>query len=76
MTACPVPSCDRVKHPAHLMCRGHWAMVPKDIRDEVWAAWKLRQKNPDRFGPHVRAKQAAFDAVRNAGAPPQAELSL
>jgi len=75
-TTCPVPGCDRTKPSTHLMCKGHWAMVPKDLRDEVWSAWKLRQKHADRFGPHVRAKAAALAAVRDAGAPPQAELGL
>lgn len=75
-TACPVPHCDRVKNPTHLMCKGHWAMVPKELRDEVWASWKLRQKHPKRIGPHQAAKRAAIESVRNAGAPPQAELAL
>ena len=37
---CPIPLCERPIDPSRLMCRVHWYMVPKEIRDEVWATWQ------------------------------------
>jgi len=25
------------------MCRSHWYMVPKELRDQVWATWRSGQ---------------------------------
>ena len=42
MTAheCPAAGCDRKIGYGLLMCRSHWYMVPKSIRDTVWKAWE------------------------------------
>ena len=37
---CPVGRCERLVPPDKLMCPGHWWMVPKPVRDAVWAAWQ------------------------------------
>jgi hypothetical protein len=37
---CPIPRCERPIDPSRLMCRVHWYMVPKKLRDEVWATWR------------------------------------
>jgi hypothetical protein len=43
-----------------LMCRAHWFMVPKPLRDDVWAAWH----GPGGGSPeHTDAIAAAAEAV-------------
>ena len=37
---CPVPGCPRQISKARLMCRRHWNLVPKELRDRVWATWQ------------------------------------
>jgi hypothetical protein len=37
---CPVPGCSERIDPSRLMCRNHWYLVPKDLRDMVWATWR------------------------------------
>lgn len=67
---CPIDDCDRLPADDHLMCRRHWFMVPKELRDEVWAAWRLRcdaRDHPERYAAardlHERMKAAAIRAV-------------
>lgn len=36
---CPANGCTRNVSPAMLMCRPHWYMVPRPLRDAVWSAW-------------------------------------
>ncbi|HEX9551842.1 MAG TPA: hypothetical protein VF983_01440 [Streptosporangiaceae bacterium] len=40
---CPIPRCSRQIDPSRLMCRSHWYMVPKELRDQVWATWRSGQ---------------------------------
>jgi len=40
---CPVPGCHTQIDPSRLMCRRHWYLVPKQIRDSVWATWRSGQ---------------------------------
>jgi len=40
---CPVPGCHALIDPSRLMCRSHWYLVPKQIRDRVWATWRSGQ---------------------------------
>ena len=37
---CPIPGCRDLIDPSRLMCRRHWYLVPKQIRDRVWATWR------------------------------------
>jgi hypothetical protein len=37
---CPVSGCHAQIDPTRLMCRSHWYLVPKQIRDRVWATWR------------------------------------
>ncbi|MGN6796292.1 MAG: hypothetical protein ACTHJW_28220 [Streptosporangiaceae bacterium] len=37
---CPIPGCNGQIDPSRLMCREHWYMVPKELRDQVWATWR------------------------------------
>ena len=67
---CPIDDCDRLPADDHLMCRRHWFMVPKELRDEVWAAWRLRcdaSDRPEQYAAardrHEHAKAAAIRSV-------------
>ncbi len=40
---CPIPGCKVQIDPSRLMCRAHWYMVPKNMRDRVWATWRSGQ---------------------------------
>jgi hypothetical protein len=37
---CPVSRCGNQIDPSRLMCRVHWYLVPKQLRDRVWATWR------------------------------------
>jgi hypothetical protein len=45
---CPVPGCDTQIDASRLMCRDHWYLVPKEIRDLVWATWRSGTANLSR----------------------------
>jgi hypothetical protein len=40
---CPIPRCGCRIDPSRLMCRLHWYLVPKEVRDQVWATWRSGQ---------------------------------
>lgn len=49
--------------PSHmLMCRRHWAMVPQDIKQKVWAEFRAKGSAFGSEG-HLQACQEARDAV-------------
>jgi hypothetical protein len=61
---CPVPSCHRPIDPSRLMCRDHWYLVPKPLRDRIWATWRSGE------GARERAhRDAVLLAVGAASAP-------
>ena len=37
--SCHWPGCGKQVPPAKWGCSGHWYMLPKSLRDEVWAAY-------------------------------------
>lgn len=37
---CPVADCHEQIDASRLMCKGHWYLVPKQLRDRVWATWR------------------------------------
>jgi hypothetical protein len=37
---CPVEGCTNQHDRSLLMCRPHWFMVPKPLRDELWGAYR------------------------------------
>jgi len=41
--SCAVPQCAVRVDRTRLMCRRHWYLVPKAIRDQVWATWRSGQ---------------------------------
>lgn len=40
---CPIARCSRQIDLSRLMCRLHWYLVPKGLRDQVWATWRSGQ---------------------------------
>jgi hypothetical protein len=58
---CPIPRCGERIDPSRLMCRGHWYMVPKLMRDHVWATWQSGQAAYS--SEHQDAVHAAVVAV-------------
>jgi hypothetical protein len=36
---CPVPGCGDPVDATRLMCRRDWNLLPKRLRDHVWATW-------------------------------------
>jgi hypothetical protein len=40
---CPVQGCGERIDPTRLMCRRDWYLVPKELRDQVWATWRSGQ---------------------------------
>jgi len=58
---CHAKLCDVEVPPKMLMCKPHWRMVPKDLQNAVWDAYRIGQevrKDPS------REWQAAADAAR------------
>jgi hypothetical protein len=55
---CPAEGCaDQVAHDK-LMCLTHWRMVPKPLRDAVWATWHRVHRDPHAY------RDAREEAVR------------
>jgi hypothetical protein len=58
---CPIPRCQDQIDPSRLMCRVHWYMIPKDLRDRVWFTW--RSGHGAFSGEHKDAVRRALAAV-------------
>lgn len=61
---CHAVGCRLRVHPKLLMCRNHWFMVPKMIRDRVWATYvpgQEQSKTPT--NEYMAAFYAAVGAV-------------
>jgi hypothetical protein len=58
---CPAAGCTRNVGQHMLMCRPHWFMVPKPLRDDAWGAWAggMGAGSPE----HHDAIMAAIEAV-------------
>ncbi len=59
---CHAIGCKIEVPPEMLMCRRHWYMVPKSIRDRVWAAYRPGQC--DDKEPSETWHEAADTAIR------------
>ncbi len=62
---CSIPRCDVQVDLSRLMCRTHWYMVPKYLRDRVWETWRSGQGAFS--GEHRDAVRLAVAAVRTPG---------
>ena len=61
---CHARNCDVRVPPKLLMCRRHWYMVPKAIRDAVWAEYRPGQEvRKDPSGAYLQVARQAIDAV-------------
>ena len=61
---CHAMHCDTPVPPRRLMCRKHWYMVPKPLRDAVWAEYtpgQERRKDPTR--EYLTVARRAINAV-------------
>jgi len=58
---CPVPGCGAEIDPSRLMCHVHWYLVPKQIRDRVWATWRSGRGTSD--PEHQEAVRTAITAA-------------
>lgn len=61
---CHAKDCTKRTPEAMFMCRPHWFMVPKAMRDEIWRLYVPGQeisKTPTR--EYVEAAKKAIDAV-------------
>jgi hypothetical protein len=59
---CPVPGCREQIDSSRLMCRRHWYLVPKQIRDRVWATWRSGQGALSK--EHLEAVHVAITACQ------------
>lgn len=70
MHTCHAKNCKVVTPPKMLMCRRHWYLVPKALRDRVWATYQTGQEvgrvRPSR--EYFAAVREAIDAVEQAEA--------
>lgn len=61
---CHAERCEAEVPPKLLMCRRHWFMVPKRLRDAVWATYREGQEiSKDPSPEYMEAQQAAIAAV-------------
>ena len=61
---CHAHGCEVPVPPEMLMCKRHWFMVPKPIRDRVWATYRPGQcDDKDPSDPWHEAADAAIAAV-------------
>jgi hypothetical protein len=62
---CHARGCPVAVPPKMLMCRRHWFMVPKLLRDRVWATYRTGQEegNADVTREYLDAADAAIEAV-------------
>jgi hypothetical protein len=65
---CPVPGCRKPIDPSRLMCRDHWYLVPKSLRDRIWATWRSGK------GARTREHRDAVLAAVGAASAPSAAI--
>lgn len=64
---CHAVDCARSVPPRMLMCRKHWAMVPRQIQSWVWATYVMGQEErKDPTPEYMEAAHSAIDAVAEA----------
>lgn len=70
---CPIPGCGDPIDATRLMCRRDWNLVPRQLRDQVWATWCSGHEAAGR--DHQKAVLQAI-AVCTAAWPPGRERQL
>lgn len=63
---CPATGCTRHIGARQLACRPHWFMIPPDLRDAVWSAWRngLGKGSPEHADAVAAAVAALNDKIR------------
>ena len=60
---CAVPGCTWLVLPKYLMCLAHWALVPRELQDDLY-----RLRCSSRLDPtYISARTRAIEAIRSAG---------
>jgi hypothetical protein len=62
MHPCAVPTCERRCSLDYLMCRPHWASVPKGLQNQIWNTWQV---DPEGYDEAVEAALAHVAAKAN-----------
>lgn len=44
MSRCPVPRCPTTIGRGKAFCKPHWFALPKPLRDQIWAAYRARDR--------------------------------
>jgi hypothetical protein len=60
---CPVDGCDNGRQTNQLMCKKHWYMVPRELRNEVWAAAKKMWRDLEDEDAYQGWREAADTAI-------------
>lgn len=61
---CHARNCKTSVRPSLFMCRKHWYMVPKDLRDAIWENYRPGQEiTKDPSDEYVTVSRAAIEAV-------------
>lgn len=58
---CPIKTCPIELQGSQLMCRGHWALCPRPIQQDVYTCFRKRRGGPT----HVAAIQRAIKSVES-----------
>ncbi len=62
---CHAIDCNKKVPPKMLMCRKHWYMVDKPLRDKVWETYVAGQEiTKDPTSKYLKAAKAAIECVR------------
>lgn len=62
---CPAPGCTVEVDSEQLACSRHWFSIPKDLRDELWEAYRGNGKGSAR---HFAAIEACVEFLDSQGA--------
>lgn len=63
---CPVKNCHALRWPNEVLCKTHWWMVPKDLRDKIWRLFHQARGSQE----HIAAIRQAIELVESPRASP------
>lgn len=74
---CHALNCEEHVPPRMHMCRTHWYMVPKKLRDALWAAYRPGQERTMSPSPeYLRAAAACIESVAVKESYPAEEIAI
>jgi len=59
---CAISDCNKTVPRTMLMCKQHWYMVPKELRDQVWHTYRTAGVLSDEYW---EAREAAIHSVES-----------